>query len=160
MVSLAQRKPRTDSFALVAFFAAGEKVRMRGSADAVLLIRRRAGMEACVARTGSGGETGPLTRPLPKIVARFYGEERAGRAGFRTRHYGQSSTAQAADGFLLPAALRLQGEGKISVPAYKSIGPDCVFGTPHPASLQNQKPILGRGEVGRVSEPATVASLA
>jgi hypothetical protein len=32
MDSLAQRKPRTDSFALAAFFAAGEKVRMRGSA--------------------------------------------------------------------------------------------------------------------------------
>jgi hypothetical protein len=98
------------------------------------MIRRRAGMEACVTSQVNGqasilatltlslsllrcackargkflclpikasarvAYSGPLTRPLPTIVADF--RERGSRAGFRTRRNGRLGPAQAADGFL------------------------------------------------------------
>jgi len=60
--SPAQRKPWTDSFASAALFAAGEKVRMRGSAGAGRLIRLRAGLDACFTCKNYGSFV--LARPL------------------------------------------------------------------------------------------------
>ena len=65
-------------FALAALFAAGEKVRMRGS-------RRQRFDESLAGQGRVPGlpvkasfwpvYLGPLTRPLPKIVKQFWGEE-------------------------------------------------------------------------------------
>jgi hypothetical protein len=60
-----------DSFASAAFFAAGEKGRMRGGINADGFIRQRVRMDACFTGQvyGRAAYSGPLTRPLPKIIA-------------------------------------------------------------------------------------------
>ena len=62
-----------DSFASAQRSGAGEKVRMRGSAGAGGFERLRVlmclGLPAMV--LGGLAYSGPLTRPLPKIVSRF-----------------------------------------------------------------------------------------